>query len=557
MTFLPPIKRRSLEKGDGQMHSIRTKITLLTVSAIVVVMVTATLLSAVSISSLGKNTSDQLLYLMCRTGEKNLDDSFESVEQSVETMAGYAEDDLAATAWDQMNAHLDRVRDVFEKTANNTSGILTYYYRMDPSVVQDAKGFWYVYTGRNGFAEHEVTDISLYDTNDQSALVWFTVPKATGRSIWLPPYVTENLGAYVLSYNVPIYKDGIFIGVIGIEVDYNTIVEQVNNISLYGNGYAFINDENGKLIYHPNIDVSKLSGKEHPSIPDGLLSDSRYITYTYDGIKKQAVWLPLDNGMRLNVTVPVSEINGRWHSVINMIIGASLILLVIFIFISIRFADRIARPLRKLTRAAEQVGNGNYDVELDCSGSDEVGILTRTFSKLIDNLKVYISDLNSLAYADALTSVHNKGAFSIYIRNLNEHIKESGGNTEFAICVFDCNDLKRINDEFGHDKGDVYLKNACSLICRVFEHSPVYRTGGDEFAAVLMKDDYRSRGALIRLFKEWSGEITASAKNRWEQISVAAGMAEYDPKTDSTAENVIQRADKLMYEDKKKQKENK
>ena len=142
---------------------------------------------------------------------------------------------------------MDRVNDIFQKLAYNTNGVLTYYYRIDPEVSKNVKGFWYVNTDDNGFQEHEVTDISDYDTNDTSSLVWFTVPKATGEGVWLPPYITENLDARVISYNVPVYYDGQFIGVIGIEIDYSTMAEVVNHITLYDNGYAFHSSCEGKL----------------------------------------------------------------------------------------------------------------------------------------------------------------------------------------------------------------------------------------------------------------------------------------------------------------------
>ena len=45
--------------------------------------------------------------------------------------------------------------------------------------------------------------------------------------------------------------------------------------------------------------------------------------------------------------------------------------------------------------------------------------------------------------------------------------------------------LKLINDTYGHEKGDIYLKTACNAICDVFRHSPVFRMGGDEFAVLL------------------------------------------------------------------------
>ena len=63
------------------MNSIRTKTTLLTVCAIVISMTIATLLSVTAIRNLGNSNSEEMLLLLCETGEKNLDSYFDSVEQ--------------------------------------------------------------------------------------------------------------------------------------------------------------------------------------------------------------------------------------------------------------------------------------------------------------------------------------------------------------------------------------------------------------------------------------------------------------------------------------------
>ena len=76
--------------------------------------------------------------------------------------------------------------------------------------------------------------------NDTSKLVWFTVPKHEGKSIWLPPYITDNLDVRVISYDAPVYYKGEFIGVVGIEVDYTTMAEEVDSIQFYDNGYAYL-----------------------------------------------------------------------------------------------------------------------------------------------------------------------------------------------------------------------------------------------------------------------------------------------------------------------------
>lgn len=535
------------------MNSIRTKSALLTVCGIVVAMTVATLLGVVALRNVGTTSSDQMLLLLCETGEKNLDFYFESVEQSVEMVSAYVESDLDGLEDEKLQAHLDRVSDIFRKLTYKTNGVLTYYYRIDPAVSTTARGFWYVNQDGEGFQAHEVTDITQYDTEDTSQLVWFTVPKATGKAIWLPPYITDNLGARVISYNTPVYLDGQFVGVIGIEIDYSTMAEQVDSIRLYDNGYAFINDADGTIIYHPHMDIAELAEK-HPKVPEGLLSDEKFIRYSYDGVEKQAVWLPLQNGMRLNVTVPVSEINASWHQWIRQNIIVSVVLLIIFIVLTMQFTGHITKPLRELTAAAKQVNDGNYEVSLDNRGKDEVGILKRAFNQLIRHLKSYIRDLNDLAYGDALTAVRNKGAFDIYAKNLQAEVDSASEPPEYAVVFFDCNNLKAINDQYGHDKGDIYLKGACSLICQVFAHSPVFRIGGDEFAAILRKKEYARRDELIALFDQRCYDIRAVAETPWEKVDIARGLAAYEPGRDSSVDDVIKRADERMYENKRERK---
>ena len=161
-----------------------------------------------------------------------------------------------------------------------------------------------------------------------------------------------------------------------------------------------------------------------------------------------------------------------------------------------------------------------------------------------------VHDLNKKVFVDALTSVRNKGAFNKYIQELQDRLKQ-GEKISFAIGVFDCDNLKMVNDKNGHDKGDIYIKTASRLICRVFQHSPVFRIGGDEFAVVLQNEDYQNREGLISQFEKEKEELCAVAANCWEEPRVAIGVADYDPATDRDVTDTVHRADKIMYENKR------
>ena len=531
------------------MRSLRTKITAMTIGAIIITMIIAAAFGMVSIQRLGMSDAERMLRLLCEVGEKNLDDLFENLEQNVQIVSSYVESDLDGLSDEDLQRHLNRVSDIFKRILVNTNGIVTYYYRIDPAVSASVEGFWFVNLDGKGFETHEVTDITQYNTDDTSQLVWFTVPRATGEPVWLKPYITDNLDVRVISYNVPVYFGEQFVGVIGIELDYSAMAAQVDNITLYENGYAFITDGDGMIVYHPHMTVSEMEAGE--KAPDGIVSSDSFVRYDYKGTEKLAFRLPLINGDLLTVSAPLSEINATWHKWIAAIIITFLVLLLVFIAFIRKYSERITKPLQKLTEAAEQIDEGNYECTLDYDGKDEIGALTNTFRRVTANLREYISRLNDLAYADALTSLRNRGAFDIMVRDMQAQLDRNEGSMVFAVCMFDCNCLKQINDEYGHDKGDIYLKETARIICDVFEHSPVFRIGGDEFVAILQERDYANREALLRLFDEKCSEKRETETEPWNKVDVSRGMADYDSQEDKTIGDVVRRADRAMYDNKR------
>ena len=151
-----------------------------------------------------------------------------------------------------------------------------------------------------------------------------------------------------------------------------------------------------------------------------------------------------------------------------------------------------------------------------------------------------------LAYKDALTGVKSKLAYLEYEAKCDGDI-QAGRDVEFAVAVFDVNGLKEVNDTLGHEKGDELLVDACMMICRHFKHSPVFRIGGDEFVALLEQEDYRNRGELIERF-----DALMEHPEHAEQPVIAMGVTEYNAAQDSTFQDVFTRADRQMYERKRR-----
>lgn len=150
-----------------------------------------------------------------------------------------------------------------------------------------------------------------------------------------------------------------------------------------------------------------------------------------------------------------------------------------------------------------------------------------------------------LASRDGLTGVKSKRVFVEAEMQWDAGIEENKA-APFAVAVFDLNDLKTINDTMGHAAGDSYICDGCTLVCKTFQHSPVYRIGGDEFAAVLTGQDYEHRRELKESFRALN-----AARRAPEEAVVACGMADYVPGKDTRFQDVFERADADMYENKK------
>ncbi|SER44955.1 GGDEF domain-containing protein [Lachnobacterium bovis] len=185
---------------------------------------------------------------------------------------------------------------------------------------------------------------------------------------------------------------------------------------------------------------------------------------------------------------------------------------------------------------------------------DEKKESNRRLKRLLEHEKKQYEELEKtrkIAFVDALTGVHSKHSYFEYEKVLNKRIENKEG-LQFAVIVFDLNNLKKINDELGHDCGDKYIKDGCKLICNVFAHSPIFRVGGDEFVAVLQGRDYLNREYLTKTFSRMVMNNTEI-----NGVVVAWGMDEYIVEKDDDYQAVFERADKKMYENKRQLKEKK
>ncbi|MCR5566343.1 MAG: GGDEF domain-containing protein [Clostridiales bacterium] len=157
--------------------------------------------------------------------------------------------------------------------------------------------------------------------------------------------------------------------------------------------------------------------------------------------------------------------------------------------------------------------------------------------------------LENRAYIDTLTGLQNRTAYYDYNNELNKKLDE--GRADFSILMIDINWLKKMNDTYGHEQGNLYLQGAANLIRSVFGDDHLYRIGGDEFVIILEGKAQEGTEDRIRKFKEEIARLQADESLKpWEKISAAVGLARYEKGVYRETEEVLRKADEVMYADK-------
>ncbi len=156
----------------------------------------------------------------------------------------------------------------------------------------------------------------------------------------------------------------------------------------------------------------------------------------------------------------------------------------------------------------------------------------------------------TLAYRDELTDLWNRRYFS---ERLKEEISRARRRPQrhFTIMMVDVNDLKTINDSYGHQDGDLVLRWVAEFLERSLRaHDVICRVGGDEFAVLLPEIDAEPAAALLGRLRT----ILAAARTGAPYaIHLSFGLATY-PDQGKTSDELLRMADDQMYRDKQRQK---
>lgn len=332
---------------------------------------------------------------------------------------------------DYADTYTETVQQAVLDFANHTNGAVTVYLRYNPNYSNPTSG---VFAQRQS-VDSELqcltpTDFSMYDESDVEHVGWDYLPVQAKEAIWMSPYMNENINIYMISYVVPLFaEDGTSIGIVGMDIDFSQITDLVDETTVYQSGYAFLTDASGSIMHHKNVDEGTVITDLDSSLKKGadfLAEDGnqgKTLEYTYKNVDKKLAFYNLDNGMKLVLTAPVSEIYSEAYGLAKMIILAMIVAFILSAVIGIVMGTGLTKPIRQLTSVIEQTAALDFR-------PTEAGAKLRKQKDEIGDMATKIHDMRKKLRAMMENLQQTQQVLETNTGNLNQLMKQNSAYAE-------------------------------------------------------------------------------------------------------------------------------
>ena len=532
------------------MKSLSQKIIVLISISILVSTLLVGLTSIVNFNRSLESNAHEILSLSCNESMQEINNVFSRIEQSTDVLAEYAKENFRqtktlATDDEEQDNFIADITTLGFSIIQETQGAATCYFRLDPILSGDpTAGFLINKNFDNGvYNVVETTDLSLYSEQDHY-VYWFYGPKTTGSAMWLEPYYYKNVQVEIITYTKPIYIDGTFVGVVGMDVDFSHITKIVDDVQVYDTGYAFLTDKNLNVIHSKHDFAKNLKpGGDNELTYENIKNASTVWTFKDNKEKMGITFSELLNGMCLAVTVSQGEVHENLNSIIIQTTVILIITSIAFFFITSHFAKSLIDPLKRINDISTEVAKGNLDVYFEYNSEDEIGTLAKNTMVMVKQLKKRIGYFDTIAYTDNMTGLKNYTAYKRDLESISKSILQGNSNT--GVFVIDINGLKAINDTLGHRSGNDLIVCSGKIVANTFGYENVYRVGGDEFVAILQNTFHDE---CLRYLETLKAKLEVPHGNI--NCSLAIGFAIGNSDKPVTYDDLFEEADKSMYFDK-------
>ncbi|GHU58948.1 hypothetical protein FACS1894133_4690 [Clostridia bacterium] len=436
---------------------------------------------------------------------------------------------------------------------------------------------------------------------------WKAAEESPGMPVFCEPYLDMDTGELGVSVSMTVNPENVSEGVVGIDLPLTDLVNFVVESNKDPIGQSFVVNTSGDILIHPEVGFAPLEDgtlQNLTAVKDGkyaqlwqqIVSGERIITTSLPGEHKEIyITDTLGNGWHVISKFPFDAIMSPVNNMIlTNVIVFIIVLGVCVAALSVMVTRIVISPLETITDVALKLSDGYVNMQVDETYVGELGKLSMSFNRIIENtlvnkvvtermadgdytakvqirsegdvfgmsldklnkrlddmqaqIAIQIQEYELLGRTDPLTGIPNR-------RDFDEHIqlewkRAMRNKTTISFLMLDIDKFKVYNDTYGHPQGDKLLKAVANIIFDTARRPSdvAARLGGEEFCLLLpetklsnaltIAERIRAKVEALRVPDD-AGVDTA--------VTVSIGASSIVPCSDDIIENFISDADKNLY----------
>ena len=362
---------------------------------------TAVVIGGISVyksSQIISDSAKEMLMISSKNKSNEIYNDLKQVEKNVNLLGSFVKySTIIKTRADMAilkaspESEYSKIRIYAKELGENTKWAKGSYFYFDQKYAPNYDGAWYV-KNENGF-EREIANSPI----DPEEGTWYYDPIKEKTGIWAEPYVDPDLDISMITFSAPFYKNGIFLGVAGIDITLDELNKIVKAINIYKHNQAFVIDKNFNFIAGSSFKVGdnilKVK-KGFYSFLDEELKKKK--TGFFEKNNKIITFSTLPNGFVLIIEVPLSEVLSEVNNMMFILIVMGIIAVAVSSFIAVKIGERIAQPIENLVSTSLKLADNDLTVNIpEDSSESEIGELNRAFKKFAGNLKGLVKQINN------------------------------------------------------------------------------------------------------------------------------------------------------------------
>lgn len=330
----------------------------------------------------------------------NIDVIFDTMKESV---SYFANSSVVKKADDSLASYVNNTENI-QMTPSKNSLVEANIFRQFEEFGSSHPAYQYVYMGTEEGGYIQYPEGSMDGAFDPRVRPWYApAVAANGEPVVSPPYyfATDDITIIGISQAIK-NDDGKVIGVMALDISLEKLSSMFEEASVEGKGYYMLVGADGTVIADPSNKENNFKNMSEVYDSDFVNAVDQNAQFEQVKINGESFYVKVadaeQNGWKYVAVFSEKALLGVVDSMRNIVLIAMLAIILFAIFVGAGVSSNIANPIKAVTRAAQEIADGHFDVSVDVRAKGEVGNLVDAFKFIGATLLDYKAYLDEIAF---------------------------------------------------------------------------------------------------------------------------------------------------------------